>query len=169
MVRQESGIALLRVVLSVAMALFVVSTAVQAAPTGASFSADPYAKQNGAIFGLTVTAAPPGSGTVTLDPSGGSYGEGTEVTLTAVAASGWVFDHWEGSLSGTDNPALIIMDGDKTPIRRIVAIDESEDGLIFTVRGDNLPDTEEVTEEDLAGVIVLNVPEVGDVVIWWRE
>ncbi len=62
-----------------------------------------------------------------------------------------------------------IMDGDETPIRRIVAIDESEDGLIFTVRGDNLPDTEEVTEEDLAGLIVLNVPEVGDVVIWWRE
>ncbi len=62
-----------------------------------------------------------------------------------------------------------IMDGDETPIRRIVAIDESEDGLIFTVRGDNLPDNEEVTEEDLAGVIVLNVPEVGDVVIWWRE
>ena len=62
-----------------------------------------------------------------------------------------------------------IMDGDETPIRRIVAIDESKDELIFTVQGDNLPDTEEVTEEDLAGVIVLNVPEVGDVVIWWRE
>ena len=62
-----------------------------------------------------------------------------------------------------------IRDGDETPVRRIVAIDESEDGLIFTVQADNLPDTEEVTEEDLAGAITLNMPEVGDVIIWWRE
>jgi signal peptidase I len=62
-----------------------------------------------------------------------------------------------------------IMDGDDTPIRRIVAIDENEDGLLFTVQGDNLPDTEEVAEEGLAGTVVLNMPAVGDVVIWWRE
>ncbi len=62
-----------------------------------------------------------------------------------------------------------IVDGDETPIRRIVAIDEGDDGLVFTVQGDNLPDTEEVTEDELAGTIVLNLPEVGDIVIWWRK
>jgi uncharacterized repeat protein (TIGR02543 family) len=50
---------------------------------------------------------------VTLDPPGGTYDEGTVVTLTASADSGWQFDNWSGDLSGTQNPATITMNADK--------------------------------------------------------
>jgi trimeric autotransporter adhesin len=55
-----------------------------------------------------------GSGTVTANPSQGTYTSGTEVTLTATAATGWTFDRWEGDLTGSSNPATITMDADKT-------------------------------------------------------
>ena len=50
-----------------------------------------------------------GSGQVTLDPPGGLYNEGTEVTLTAVADANWEFSNWSGDLNGTQNPATLVM------------------------------------------------------------
>jgi WD40 repeat protein len=35
------------------------------------------------------------------------------VTLTAVAAAGWKFDHWSGALSGGGNPVPLVMDEDR--------------------------------------------------------
>jgi hypothetical protein len=70
-----------------------------------------------AVFVLnqyTLTTGVVGQGTVTLNPPGGVYTHGTTVQLTAEAATGWHFDHWEGALSGTDNPATLFMDGDKS-------------------------------------------------------
>ncbi len=54
-----------------------------------------------------------GSGTVTLNPTGGVYQEGTSVELTAVPSNGWYFVGWSGDLSYANNPATLIMDGDK--------------------------------------------------------
>jgi hypothetical protein len=59
---------------------------------------------------LTVSVAGEGSGTITSDPVGidcastcsAQFASGTVVTLTAVASSGAVFDHWTGACSGTD-------------------------------------------------------------------
>jgi vibriolysin len=62
-------------------------------------------------YTLTVTTV--GQGSVTLDPPGGTYPEGTVVTLTATPDSGWQFDNWSGDLTGTANPATITMDADK--------------------------------------------------------
>ena len=42
------------------------------------------------------------------------YGSGTVVELTAAPSTGWSFDHWEGDLSGSDNPAQITITGQKT-------------------------------------------------------
>ena len=61
-------------------------------------------------YTLTVSKSGTGSGTVTSSPAGidcGSgcnydYPEGTEVTLTASAASGSSFAGWSGDCSGTD-------------------------------------------------------------------
>jgi hypothetical protein len=39
---------------------------------------------------------------------------GTEVTVTATGDLGYGFNSWGGDLSGTENPAKLIMDGDKT-------------------------------------------------------
>ncbi len=62
----------------------------------------------------TLTVDTEGQGDVSLNPTGGTYDEGTQVTLTAIEAPGWKFDHWEGDLSGDDNPATITMNSDKT-------------------------------------------------------
>jgi gingipain R len=63
-------------------------------------------------YSLTVNTT--GQGSVTLNPSGGVYDEGTVVTLTAVPDSGWKFDNWSGDLSGSTNPTTITMNANKT-------------------------------------------------------
>jgi len=75
----------------------------------------------------TLTVNTEGPGTVTLNPSGGTYNEGQEITLTAAASeSGWVFDTWSGNLAGSVNPETITMNSNKT----VTAIFESETGEV---------------------------------------
>jgi hypothetical protein len=57
----------------------------------------------------TLTVNINGQGTVTLDPPGGTYAPGTSVQLTAGPALEWQFDRWSGDLSGSANPATIVM------------------------------------------------------------
>jgi parallel beta-helix repeat protein len=65
-----------------------------------------------ALYTLTVSIV--GNGSVSLSPSGVTYGEGTQVTLTPVPDNGWAFSQWGGDLSGSENPTTITMDADKT-------------------------------------------------------
>ncbi|MFC2056329.1 hypothetical protein ACFLTO_02030 [Chloroflexota bacterium] len=44
------------------------------------------------------------------------FDDGTKVTVEAVSAFGYVFDGWGGDLSGTTNPAILIIDCDKNII-----------------------------------------------------
>ncbi len=62
-------------------------------------------------FVLTVT----GKGKVTADPAliAPNYEPGTMVTLTAVPDSGWNFSGWSGSISSSDNPLSLTVDGAK--------------------------------------------------------
>jgi hypothetical protein len=62
-------------------------------------------------YTLTVSGS---NGSVTLNPTGGSYASGTIVTLTAVPNSGYAFSSWSGDLSGNTNPTTITMNGNKT-------------------------------------------------------
>ncbi|WP_438449252.1 InlB B-repeat-containing protein [Gorillibacterium sp. sgz5001074] len=52
-------------------------------------------------------------GTVTGVPSGSRFPAGTSVTLSAVPEPGYVFQGWSGDLSGSANPAALIMDTPK--------------------------------------------------------
>jgi len=73
-------------------------------------------------YTLSVQANPYGSGTISLSPPGGSYTEGTVVTLAATPASEYsYFDHWGGSLTGSENPTTITMNGDKNVIAYFTA------------------------------------------------
>jgi uncharacterized repeat protein (TIGR02543 family) len=63
-------------------------------------------------FTLTVNIT--GTGTVTLNPIGGTYEAGTVVTLTATPDSNYTFTGWSGDLSGSTNPTTITMDSNKT-------------------------------------------------------
>jgi len=60
-------------------------------------------------YALTLTAA---NGSVSLDPEGGSYPEGTEVSLTATPDPGYEFSGWSGDVSGTTNPQTVTMNVD---------------------------------------------------------
>jgi uncharacterized repeat protein (TIGR02543 family) len=61
-----------------------------------------------------LTLATNGSGTIQSDPAGDKFPAGTRVTLTATPAPGWRFEGWSGDLTGTDNPAVITIDRDKS-------------------------------------------------------
>ncbi|MBE3136010.1 MAG: DUF2341 domain-containing protein, partial [Thermoplasmata archaeon] len=54
-----------------------------------------------------------GSGTVVKQPDALTYHFNDVVQLTATAGPGWYFDFWSGDLTGTVNPAMITIDGDK--------------------------------------------------------
>jgi uncharacterized repeat protein (TIGR02543 family) len=62
-------------------------------------------------YTLTTDVSPSGAGSVS--PSGGEYEAGTQLSLSANAASGYVFDYWSGSASGTGPNTSITMDSDK--------------------------------------------------------
>ena len=53
-------------------------------------------------------------GTVTPNPTGGSYPSGTVVSLTATPATGYTFGQWNGDCAGQANPCSLTMDGSKT-------------------------------------------------------
>ncbi|MGH7419123.1 MAG: InlB B-repeat-containing protein, partial [Candidatus Rokuibacteriota bacterium] len=55
-----------------------------------------------------------GSGTVRLDPPGGTYDADTVVTLTAAPLAGHAFTGWSGDLTGTANPTTLRLDADKS-------------------------------------------------------
>ena len=74
-----------------------------------------------ALFTLTISEAGTGSGTVVSSPSGincpgtcsWNYPSGTQVTLTASAATGSTFDGWSGACSGTGT-CPVTMGGDQS-------------------------------------------------------
>jgi Divergent InlB B-repeat domain/Fibronectin type III domain len=54
-----------------------------------------------------------GQGSVQLDPPGGTYDEGTTVTLTAKADQAWAFDGWMGSVADIESSTTsVLMDSD---------------------------------------------------------
>ncbi|MFH1716844.1 MAG: SUMF1/EgtB/PvdO family nonheme iron enzyme [Planctomycetota bacterium] len=62
-------------------------------------------------YSLTVTA---GDGFVTKSPPQVSYNRGQTVTLVAVPSTGYSFTNWSGDLSGSTNPATLVIDADKS-------------------------------------------------------
>ena len=66
------------------------------------------------IAQYTLTISKTGSGSVMLNPPGGTYKQGTMVTLTAQSGPGFHFDGWSSALSGLLNPATIMIDSNKT-------------------------------------------------------
>ena len=65
-------------------------------------------------YALNVSVSP--SGTVTLTPPGGSYAQGTVVTLKATPALGCIFDRWEGDASGSSATIAVTMDSAKSVV-----------------------------------------------------
>ena len=62
----------------------------------------------------TITTTTTGQGAITLSPPGGTYTNGTVVTMTATPDPSWQFDNWSGDASGSTNPLDITVNGNKT-------------------------------------------------------
>jgi len=62
----------------------------------------------------TITTTVVGSGTIALDPQKAGYQKNNIVIVTAAPDAGWTFDHWEGSLAGTQNPATLRVGGNSS-------------------------------------------------------
>ena len=97
------------------------------------------------MFTLDVEVTGDGTGTVTSTPSGidigegettdsASFAEGTEVTLTAVAAAGSTFTGWSGACSGTETCSLS-MNADESVTADFALIDTSDYTLTVDVVG----------------------------------
>ena len=70
-----------------------------------------------ASYNLSVSTNPTAGGSVTISPApneGMNYAPGTVVTLTATPGSGATFTGWSGSISSTQNPVAITMNGNKS-------------------------------------------------------
>ncbi len=60
-----------------------------------------------------LTTSVTGAGEVLRNPDAPAYSWGKPVELTAVADGGWMFEHWEGDLTGSSNPEIIVMGPDR--------------------------------------------------------
>ena len=116
---------------------------VTVAPDGVTVE---YVRMNGSIttsytlepeeqsYSLTTAASPTDGGTI--DPAAGvhTYEAGTQNTITAIPASGYVFEHWGGDCTGSD-PCVISMTADKSVTAYFRVISST---ILGDVNGDSL-------------------------------
>jgi Divergent InlB B-repeat domain len=65
-------------------------------------------------YTVSTAANPVGSGTVTLNPNQASYPAGTSVQVTANPGIGYTFSNFSGNLTGSTNPATLIVNGNES-------------------------------------------------------
>jgi poly(beta-D-mannuronate) lyase len=80
-------------------------------PVTPESSGPTWLSNNNDVVVLTVTQT--GTGEVILEPAGGVYKKGTNVTLTAIPATNSSFINWTGDTVTTENPITIRMNSDK--------------------------------------------------------
>ena len=89
------------------------SATVQAMSLSADFSQIAFAPavqvQITTVYNLQTSVV--GSGTVSVNPPTGPYLSNSVVTLTATPGANWLFDHWRGDVTGSQNPLSVTMNG----------------------------------------------------------
>lgn len=81
-----------------------------------------------------------GRGSVNISPEESTYEKDTDVTLTASAAEGWIFDSWSGDASGNKNPLTVSMNSIKTVTANFLTKDGKQDLVLngtFSSGSDN--------------------------------
>ena len=98
-------------------------------------------------FILSITISPEDGGSVS--PEGGTFEDGTTVTLTGTPSEGYIFKEWTGDLASTENPVSVSMDSDMNVTLVFVKPDVDGDGVSDDV--DDCLNTPEGEEVDNAG------------------
>jgi len=121
---------------------------------------------------ITVTATPAeydltvemiGEGSVTIDPPGITYDQGTPVQLTALpdgsAGTEGVFTGWSGDLNGSENPEMITMDSDKTVTATFIEIGAGSGNLtsLSCVDPDSLADSSDKPDDFPYGLLEMEM------------
>jgi uncharacterized repeat protein (TIGR02543 family) len=83
---------------------------------------------------FTLAVSVMGQGQVHANPAQTLYAPGDVVELLATPASGWLFVRWEGALSGTDNPANLVMDQNRTVVA-VFAQDPGQYSISLSAQG----------------------------------
>ena len=79
---------------------------------------------------VTVTSNPIEGGTVA--PPTGEHLEGEIFSFSATANSGYEFLNWSGDLSGSDNPASVLVDADKSITANFGLLDSEAPSLVVS-------------------------------------
>ncbi len=110
-----------------------------------------------------------GQGTTNPSPGTYTYDDGTQVTIAASPASGWIFDHWGGDASGTSNTIAITMDSSKDITAYFTQETDSGsnvqithifyDGLVYRVESDEYVEITNLGSEsqDLTGWRLIDI------------
>ncbi|WP_158551364.1 Ig-like domain-containing protein [Rhodohalobacter sp. SW132] len=64
------------------------------------------------VFELSTNVSPDDGGTI--EPSEGEYVSGTTLEISAIPETGYVFERWEGDLTGSINPTFLTMSRNRT-------------------------------------------------------
>ncbi len=84
---------------------------------------------------LTISSDPTQGGLVS--PAGGTYDDGTVLTLVAIPADGYNFDSWSGDASGNATSTSITMNGNKSVTARFVVITTSDNSTSGNTSSNN--------------------------------
>ena len=109
-----------------------------------------------------------GQGAVNVNPPGGAYTSGTAVTVTATASGGWHFDHWEGGLTGSVNPATITIDAN-TSVMAVFAINSYTLTYTAGTNGTLSGSTAQTVNYGADGTAVTAVPNTGYRFVKWSD
>ncbi len=102
----------------------------------------------------TISTEVSGSGSITTDPVDTSFNSNSSVSVEAVPEPGYMFDHWEGDLSGSTNPRDLYMSANRS-IKAVFV--PREWTVMIYLDGDNDLETEacndfnEMESADLSG------------------
>jgi hypothetical protein len=126
----------------------------------------------------TMTTASTGSGVVHALPSGGTLTAGTHVIVSAIPTAGCYFDHWTGDLTGSENPATLILDENKS----VTAVFGGTSGTVSTKKwtvlvymaadnnlGGGTPDDPDFMDIDEMETAAISCGGAANIVVLWDK
>lgn len=94
------------------------------------------------ILRPTLTIGAIGQGTTDPPPGSWEYEDGAPVTVSALPGAGWQFDHWEGDIAGSENPATFIITADMaiTAVFSEIIVPPEEHAVTISIIGEGTTD-----------------------------